>query len=213
MKKKVLVSAGALALAVGVTAAGTLAYLNDNTGAVKNTFTYSVEDSKIELVLQEHALSSDNVHVDKMSLINEGETEEYVVIPGATVEKDPHLLLTTKNASYIYVEVKENDPLNILTTDMDTASAWKQIGEANSGPHDGTVYYWAASAEGGTTQADAIHVFDHVTYGTPTEDITIGEGAKNPTNIEIYGYAVDASGFANVEEGWTKALAAGDFND
>lgn len=205
MKKKVLVSAGALALAVGVTAAGTLAYLTDGTGKVTNTFTYNAELQDIELTLMEYKVNPDGVTIDsnRENAIPEGsEAQKYTVVPGATVDKKPFLVLDTENPSYLYVEIVTTGDSVIEKTNI-LDKGWTALGGATEGPHKGQVYYLSdAKTSNGTAEEDFV-VFDKVTYNN------IEQGTSLTANIDVYGYAIAQQGMGSVTEAWN--TAKGDF--
>lgn len=192
MKKKVLVSAGALALAVGVTAAGTLAYLQDKTDAVTNKFTYNAASQNVSLELFEHELKADGLHVDTEKEIAEGASQDYTIIPGATAEKDPTLRVTSGNTKvYVYAEVKETDSGNVLTPEM--ADGWTQLGVA--GKNGGTVYVLTASQSGGVNtgmneEGTAAKTVEYPVLESVTYTDSLAENAE--AEIVVYGYVVDA---------------------
>ena len=206
MKKKVLVSAGALALAVGVTAAGTLAYLQDNTDAVTNNFTYNAASQNVSLTLFEHKLNADGLTVGSEE-IAEGASQDYKIIPGATAVKDPTLRVTSGDTKvYVYAEVVETDSGEVLTPNM--ADGWTEL-EDVAGANGGTVYVLTASQSGGvnTGMQDGAaktadyKVLESVTYASSMDEDKTG-------SIVVYGYVVDAVAGADAGDVYTATFNA-----
>lgn len=183
MKKKVLVSAGALALAVGVTAAGTLAWLQDNTDTVTNTFTWS-DGNNITLTLDETSGT------------------KYTIIPGETQAKDPTLHLTTETESYVYVLI--NNELGDAVTMNELDQNWTKMENANL-PEGmtGDLYYWTAGA---TTTNPDMSVFDTITYSSELDSES--GAALNGKTITITGYAVQASAGTDAATAWAATFGA-----
>ena len=207
--KKIVATGSALALTAAVAVGGTLAYLTADTAEVKNTFTYSKAEQDIVLDLNEHQLNADGITVGSEVV----KQNEYKVLPGVTVEKDPYLTLTTENPSYIYVEVVNNAASVVASINEaggtvfgGEGSNWIPLHDV-TGPHGGPVYYWDDSAQNGTTET-TIPVFDTITFvnDAPTEDVVADD-----TNISVYGYAIAVQGMGAVNEAWT--TAAGDFQE
>lgn len=210
MKMKKIVSAiAALSLVAALAVGGTLAYLTKSTTEVKNTFTYSTAAQNINLELKEHQLNNDKITVNS----TEVDGNAYTILPGVTVAKDPFLKLTTGNPSYIYVEVINNAATYVDKIYTKVGDANVEFGTEGSGwtklngvtaPHEGTIYYWDASAVSGTTTPDNIHVFDAIQFANdaPTEDV-----AADTTTISVYGYAIAVTGMGSVTEAWNTAVS------
>ncbi len=138
MKKKVLIAVCALALVVVVAIGGTVAWLTDETGEVKNTFTYG--DINIELVETTTTLDTDdNVN-----------TNTYKMVPGNTITKDPKVTVKADSEDcYLFVKIaKSNNFDNFMTYDMD--DGWTEL-EGVSG-----VYYQKVDATAVDTSFDVI---------------------------------------------------------
>ena len=205
--KKIVATGSALALTAAVAVGGTLAYLTDNTAEVKNTFTYSKAEQDIALDLNEHKLNADGTTVGSEVV----KKNDYTVLPGVEVEKDPYLTLTTKNPSYIYVEVK-NNAAGVVESINETegvvfggeGSEWTLLSGV-TGPNGGQVYYWNDSATSGTTVSN-IPVFNSITF---KNEVPADNVSAESTNISIYGYAIAVQGMGTVTDAWT--TASGDF--
>lgn len=107
LKKMIAVLSVILVMLIGV--AGTLAYLQVQTGPVQNTFA----PSNIDLKLEETNVDGDSATANT-----------YKMIPGVEIAKDPKVTVTADIDCYVFVEVTE-------TTNFDTymtyaiASGWK----------------------------------------------------------------------------------------
>lgn len=95
MNKKIIATVGACALCVGLGVAGTLAWLTDTTGEVKNTFT----TSNVDITLEETTGSN------------------YQMIPGFTIEKDPTVTVAnTSEDCWLFVKVEESTNFDTFMT-------------------------------------------------------------------------------------------------
>lgn len=105
MKKKSLALLLAIALVVVGAVAGTVAWLTDRTAAVKNTFTTS--DITIELT--------------------ETPVENYKMIPGCTIAKDPKVTVKADSeACYLFVKLEKSENFaDFMTYEM--ADGWTEL--------------------------------------------------------------------------------------
>ena len=135
MKKKTVALLLACVMALGVAIGGTMAWLTDNAGEVKNTFT--VGDINIDL--------SESVDTDEDDIHN------YDFVPGDNKVKDPKVTVTGgSEACYLFVKV---DVANNSCTDADNntanpvvdwkiADGWTPYGNDENAPKTGTYYYY-----------------------------------------------------------------------
>ena len=86
-KKRTLALVLAMLLAFGAGVGGTLAWLKDSTETVKNTFT----TGKVDIDLYEHKWDDEN----KTSTSEKVKANEYTILPGSTIEKDPTVEVKT----------------------------------------------------------------------------------------------------------------------
>lgn len=191
MKKKGLMIAFALIMALGVGAGATLAYLFVKTDPVVNTFSYG--DINIELKEHEYkdgALTG--VEVDA--------NNTYKVIPGVTEDKDPFVrVLSGSEKCYIYVTVQNSVKLNdgtVVATVNIADTDWVEV--ATSG--DIKLYrYMGDKADDGvvdaSTETKTLQVFTEVTYDAENilkdniaqvdnDTITVVAYAYQATNVE-----------------------------
>lgn len=191
--KKIVATGSALALTAAVAVGGTLAWLQNSTGPVTNTFTYS-NDSNITLDLFEHNAEGDKV-----------KEQEYNIVPGATVKKDPTLSLTTTTDSYLYFEIK--DGLNAAlkgVADYTITSDWAPLMSEDTqvvGPNGGLVYVYN---NGTATTTVEKNIFPEVTFDSSvmTNENTAG---LDGTTITLYGYAVQEDAGETALAAWTTA--------
>lgn len=124
MKKKSLALFLAIALVVVGAVAGTVAWLTAQTTAVKNTFTTS--DIKIELT--------------------ETTGENYKMIPGCTIGKDPKVTVKADSeACYLFVKLEKSDNFDQYMT-YEMVDGWEPLPEA-----PGVYYRKVAAATADTT--------------------------------------------------------------
>ena len=175
--KKTLIAV-VLTLVVCLCAFGTtLALLADKTESVVNTFT--VGDVDITLT--------------------ETTGDEYKMIPGSTIEKDPTVaVLADSEECWLFVEIKESDNLDAFIA-YEVADGWTELA-GNAG-----VYYRTAKA------GDSFSVLadDQVTVKetvTKAQMDAITDVTK-PT-LTFTAYAVQAENVNDVNTAWTHAQTA-----
>lgn len=149
--KKTTLTILAIILICAISITGTLAYLQANTSEVKNTFVaagggslFEDEDGDGEadgaLTLNESKAVRD-ANTGAYTLGTEKVTSNnYTVVPGATIPKDPKVTVTGKNdvPAYLYVEIVNNTGDIISFT---VADGWTKV-EGAGAPNGGTVYVW-----------------------------------------------------------------------
>lgn len=156
-KKKVLLSVLALILVCAMTIVGTVAYMKDSTGAVTNTF-IAAGGGKLanSMTLSEHLVApnanGDYKYAkstnDGTELVNNSSEasytnkNEYTVMPGMSVPKDPMIEIHDKTdaPAYLILEVISDLPDNYFTLE----SCWQKVTDQNekhaTGIHGGKLY-------------------------------------------------------------------------
>ena len=173
MKKKIFAVALVTIIAVMAIAGSSLAWLQDKTETVKNTFT----EGKVDIELTETGATNNE--------------KSYKMVPGDELAKDP--TVTVKAGSekcYLFVKVdKVNDVDTFLTYAID--SAWTALGTAYPG-----VYYMIVDADD-EDQEFSVLKDDKVTVKTDLEmdDMNaLKESGKYP-RLDFTAYAVQ---YANI---------------
>ena len=144
--KKALLTILAIVLICAISITGTLAYLKASTSEVKNTFVAAgggslFTDATGGITLNE-SLAELNTTTGVYTLNTDSKvtSNEYSVVPGSTIPKDPKVSVTGKNdvPAYLYVEIV-NKTEGVIT--FTPAEGWSVVdgAEANYG---GTVYVW-----------------------------------------------------------------------
>lgn len=201
MKMKKIVSAiAALSLVAALAIGGTLAFLKDETGAVTNNFTYNAASQNVDLKIYEHKIDPDNntkvfdtayTEGDDTHIVYEGESQAYTIMPGATVDKDPTLRLTSGATKvYLYAEVVKSDTNNAIAN-IEIADGWEKL--SGSGKNGGDLYVLAASKTAGVNTGMTGDVANTVEYQV-LENVTYTSTLSDDANasIAVYGYVVDA---------------------
>lgn len=138
MKRKTIVLVMSLVLVLGVAIGGTLAWLTDSTGEVKNTFTTS--DVDIEL--------------------SEPGTDNLQMVPGKTITKDPKVTVVANSEDcYVFVKIDKSENYDTFLDAYIVAEGWTLVeGTTN-------VYYRIADK---STEAQELKVLhgDAVTVKT-----------------------------------------------
>lgn len=190
MKPMVLILV--LMLLLGGVIGGTVAWLIANTDPVVNTFTYG--DINIELD-----------ETDTNDGDNNPNTNEYEMIPGQTITKDP--VITVKEGSeamWLFVKLdKSVDP------DFDDFMTYTMAGgwTALSGV-DGVYYREVSETEVEADDKEFGVIMNHTI--TVKEDVTktqLNSLVSYPT-LTVTAYAVQRAGIDTVAQAWAKASTA-----
>ena len=183
MKKRTIAMLAALTLTLGCAMGGTLAWLTDTTGEVKNTFT----TSDIEIDLTETP-------------------EEYKMIPGYTIHKDPTVTVEAgSEACYLFVKLEKSDNFDdFMTYAME--EEWIELET-----EEGVYYRIVASSE--TDQTFPVLKDDQVSVkGEVTKEQMDALNEQNYPTLTVTAYASqryknNTENFTPVEA-WTNVQTA-----
>lgn len=174
-KKRILTICAAVVLVLGIVA-GTVAWLQDQTDPVVNTFTIG------------------NIDIDL-----EETTTDYKMVPGSTIAKDP--FVTVEGGSeecYLFVKVTEStDPVLDDYITYSIANGWTLLDNTTD------VYYRVVSASE-TDQVFGVLTNDQVTVkNTVTKEMmdALEQSGKNPT-LTFKAYAVQKENVADAATAW-----------
>lgn len=196
MKKKLLIAL-AIVLVVAMSVTGTLAYLTANTGAVTNTFTvgkvFDEEDSDTHknFELLEHGITGKPGEYTLTA--EEVSGNEYTVMPGVNIPKDPFVRVNSPVGVdvYLFVEVVDGTGEQ-LTVTVDSVKWTKLAGV--TGTHGGDVYTLASGRLAAGSTLDA-------TYILANNEIAVANATiVNPGQVTFYGYLIQAAGFTSAED-------------
>ena len=168
----------ALVLVLGCAVGGTVAWLVAKTDPVVNTFTYG--DINITLT--------------------ETTGENYKIIPGVDIEKDPKVTVKKDSeACWLFVEVKEEGTFVADKVTYSVAEDWTK-GDGTKIPED--VYYRAVDAVSADTdfavlRDNKIYVSDELTKS----DI---QSITTQPKLTFTAYAVQKDGINTAEDAWAK---------
>ena len=193
MKKKLIALALVTIIAVMAIAGSSLAWLQDTTETVTNTFT----EGKVDIDLYEHDYLPDSNTLDtgKKVTVN----ADYKMVPGKVLPKDPTVVVkATSEASYVFVKVEEiNDVDVFLTYSIDT-TVWTALPDVDG------VYYKAV----GYTAADTEYNVLTDKQVTVKIDVEMGDmtGLTEDTRpqLKFTAYAIQQLGFADAAAAWTE---------
>lgn len=208
-KKSLRLIVACVALLLAVSVAGTIAYLTDKTDAVTNTFTVGkLLDDPDDFVLLEHEAAdddSDGVYtLDDSSEVTEN---EYTVLPGVNLPKDPFVRTdeALKLDAYVFVEVVKSDDFGTaLTCTVDTDN-WTLLTGA-TGPNGGEVYFMAANngiaPAGSALAAVSILKDNQIVVANATFTTDAEAEAAFGGSVSFYGYMIQAGGFTSASAAW-----------
>lgn len=176
--KKILVLALAAVLLVAVSVGGTVAFLQDRTQEIVNTFT----TSNIDITLEE----SKNLDLK--------------MVPGKELRKDPTVtVIKGSEACWLFVEVEKTEGFDTYLT-YEMAAGWTLV------PGETNVYYREVAAVTADTEFPVIK--DNKVTVTTNETLTNAkmdelEGDKNP-KMTITAYAIQKVNFADAATAWAE---------
>ncbi|MBE6634023.1 MAG: hypothetical protein E7620_06750 [Ruminococcaceae bacterium] len=175
--KKIVVIALALVLMCGTCIGGTYAWLMAKSDTIQNSFTVG----KVAITLEETT------------------GNEYKMIPGATVAKDPKV--TVKSGSeecYVFVKVDATNVANVLVYEI--ADGWTMLTETATS----VVYYREQAA----TDADVAYDVLKNNQITVAEDVNVNTAAAT---LNFTAYAIQKTGMTDAADAWaTVSTAAAD---
>lgn len=228
MKKKTLTIAIALVLVVALAVGATWAYLTAQTKTVTNTFTVGGAVATNDLTLKEHVATQNadgSYTLNNTTYVEEGKGNNYVVLPGVNLPKDPTVTVEKSAGTYyLFVMVEkgsgfmsQNAPLSYKTD-----SAWEQLEIFQEGTTDVTnkeLYVYSVTTDGTTTyiqpQSDTAvsHAILAGIVGDPSNTIKVSDSntalnlGDNGSELKFTAYACQSAGFANPAVAWNGAFA------
>lgn len=190
MNKKISVKALVIVLAAilvfGTVIGGTVAWIVDRTDPVVNTFTYG----DINIDLEETPTPDDDDNPD---------TNEYEMIPGEDLTKDPKVTVNTDSkASWLFVKLEKSANFDDFM-EYQIADGWIQLLDAQGNAVPGVYYREVAEVNDQALVFEVIkdnkvHVKESVTKEM-LNALDAQDGAANYPTLTVTAYAVQRSGF------------------
>ncbi len=175
MKKKSFIMILALVLVFGIAIGGTIAWLQDTTDPVTNTFTVG----KIDIELEE----SDDLDLK--------------IIPGKTITKDPVVTVKAESeACWLFVKIEEKNWSDKLTYAI--ADGWTAL-TGNDG-----VYYREVDAVTADTEYKVLADDEVLCANTLTTDEMKAMDTAKP-ELKFTAYAVQKENVADAATAWAYA--------
>ena len=191
MKKKTVALLLACVMALGVAIGGTMAWLTDSAGEVKNTFT--VGDINIELKEHEYDPATESLE----NTLTETGNNDYLFVPGDTLPKDPFVTVKANSEEcYLFVKVQEknnvipgSNPVNkiidwtVVPTELDAAQAdvtWTKYGDDVVTDNNITQYWYCKVSKADADQSWYILNENQITVDTAVtkDSVTAINSAK-----------------------------------
>lgn len=203
MNKKISVKVLVIALVVIMLATGiiggTLAWLVDQTDSVVNTFTYG----DINIDLEETPTPDDDDNPD---------TNEYEMIPGEDVVKDPKVTVKEDSkANWLFVKLEKSENFDDFM-EYEMAAGWIPLKDAQGEVIEGVYYREVPEVVDEdivyeVIKDNKVHIKESVTKEMLNALNPEGQEATFPT-LTVTAYAVQRSGFEpEVNEGATVPTA------
>lgn len=208
MNAKKIVTAGlALVMVAGISVAGTLAFLTDDTDLVKNTFTVG----NVNITLDEANVDKKDAEGVDNSSVARDTANTYKLIPGGTYDKDP-IVHVTKDSEPCWVIVDVNNGLREAEEAVEDLGTIAQQITKNGWTEKDGYYYKEVTAdqlkaveEGETLD---LTVFTKFAIKGDLEDATY-EALAN-AEITIKAFAIQSEG-VTIDQAYTQ-IPAGYFN-
>ena len=198
-KFKIVTLILAAALLVSGVVGGTIAWLVDKTEPVVNTFTYG----DINIDLEETPTPDDDQNPD---------TNEYEMIPGEEITKDPKVTVETDSkASWLFVKLVKSANFDDFM-EYDMADGWFPLTDAQGNAVPGVFFREVSEVTGEDVVYDVIKDNKVRVKETVTKEMLNaldpeGAEATYPT-LTVTAYAVQRSGFEpEISEGATSPTA------
>ena len=183
--KKLVGLVVAMALLVGVSIMGTLAYLTSQQEVI-NTFSVG----NVAITLNEAEVGGDGQALESENRV---QANAYHLMPGKTYDKDPTVHINAQSEDcYVFVKLENGlkdiiDSSNTLEEQMNT-NGWTIV------PDEANIYQRATSVSAN----DNCVVFENLVI---SKDVTVEELAGySDDTIKITACAIQAEGFADVAE-------------
>lgn len=204
--KKTLTIAIALVLVVALAVGATWAYLTAKTEAVTNTFTVGkLFDQDGALTLKEHkAVAQTSGEYSYKVNTEEVTGNEYNLLPGTKIEKDPFVKVTGLKAGascYLYVEVVASDAKNVLKYSV--ADTWELLAGV-TGKNGGAVYVYKTN-DGNRVTADVTATSILASNLVEVNDFDVNSDAT--ASLTFYGYLCQSAGFADATAAFNECFA------
>lgn len=173
--KRILLSAASMMLVATLSVAGTVAYLQDSSDDVVNTF------------------STNNVNVK----LEETTGDDYNIIPGTSETKDPKVTVDNSVDAYVYIVVTDNTD-GLVTYEIDE-DIWTPltVGEDENTVTVNDVYYREVGANE-TTKEFYVLEGNKVSY---SPDLTNDDMPENSVSLTFTAYAIQKINGDSAEEG------------
>lgn len=177
----------ALTLAALCAVGGTLAYLQDKTDEVKNSFTFS-DDNSIDIDLTEKTFGE------------EGNTDAVPMVPSVDIAKDPQVTVNGDDC-YIYVDVTETCAVNGYAftdfIDYEISSNWEEVENVTENASGTKTYVYTAGTGKPvvltTSDTDLYLLKDNkVTVKSTVSPEMLALAQENNPALTFVGYALQA---------------------
>ena len=188
----------AVALLIGATIGGTIAWLTSTTEKVENTFTVG----NINITLEESG--ADETEAD-------GQQRTFKMVPGDTIDKDPQVsVLANSEACWLFIKVEKSTNLESFITYV-MEENWKPLDG-----HDGVFYREvdAATAAAGVTYdvignkgADGTGTFEAnkvLVKTSVTKEMMDGLTDATLPKLTFTAYAIQKANIADVATAWAE---------
>lgn len=214
MKKKILISAiVALSLALLVAVGGTIAWLIDSDGNVVNTFT----PSNVDVEVWEHDYVSATNTLDNTKIVADNSTEnnDYKMIPGTVMPKDPTVTVNCDIPCYVYVRVTENIGITGFTFDdylsyapLVTDSEWKVLAIVGNDTTNASYVLYREVAAGNDQKFSVLTNNQITVNGTVTKQHmdALGTATANYPSLTFEAFVIQKDNTGTAEEAWAKIV-------
>lgn len=179
-RKALLISLIALAMALCMFAGATIAYLFVKTNTVTNTFS----PSNIGLTLLETK-------------------NNFKMVPGEEIEKDPIVTVTNDVDCYVFVKVEKSSNYGTYLADYIIAAGWNELTSAAGTNYK--VYYRTVGANDTTKAFDVLAGNKVKVLTSVTKEQMEAIKTSNQPTLSFTAYAIQTAGFDTAAAAWPTA--------
>lgn len=199
--KKILVILLAFVLVIAMSVTGTFAYLTAQDKVVNTFVAGKILDDPNDFVLKEHEVQRNEKGIyEYSSPMKEVDKNDYTVVPGSDLPKDPFVRVKTAEDAYLFIEVAGTLPAG-CTWYVDTAN-WTEMTGVNPATQGGKVYKLAAGKlSAGDEQTISILCDNTITVA----DDFNPDNLQTAQSLTFNAFLCQSTGFDTAEEAWTAA--------
>lgn len=191
MKKKTIALVIASMLVFGIVAGATVAWLQDKTATVENTFTVG----DIDIKLTESELAADGKTINPASQVTQ-QANKYKVVPGSDITKDPRITFEKDSeACWLFVKVEKSENWADTGMTFSIEEGWTEL-TSGSG-----IYYRKLSADQAKKNQEYYILADNK-ITVPDTLVKDNLTAASTASLKFTAYAIQSDNLDTAQAAW-----------